>query len=65
MGSGKNEGDVMACVAKARDLIKMCEDQTIYGAKGSPRSIKATSNLSLFTMRPEASVYTYKQLVEM
>lgn len=65
MGDGKENGDIMACVAKARDLIKMCEDQTIYGAKRAPRSIRATSNLSLFTMRPEASVYTYKQLIDM
>ena len=65
MGDGKENGDIMACVARARDLIKMCEDQTINGVKGAPRSIRATSNLSLFTMRPEAGVYTYAQLVEM
>lgn len=57
--------DISACVARARDLIKMCEDQTVNGAKGSPRAVNATSNLKLFTLRPETSTYTYEQLVEM
>lgn len=57
--------DVEACILRAQQYVKLCEDCTINNASGSVVTIGKVDHMQVFKLKPDAAKYTYEDIVAM
>ena len=57
--------DVEACIIRARQYVKMCEDCIINNSNGSQITIGNVDYMQLFQTKPDGAAYTYSEILNM
>lgn len=55
--------DVNACVARAKDMLQLCENSNVTTSDDGTEQIKEVTEWQIFKSNPEGPRYTYEQIV--
>lgn len=58
------EDDITACVARAKDMLQLCENSQVANNEGRLVKVDSVTEWQIFKTNPEGPRYTYEQLVK-